>query len=301
MSIVLGTRESHVARSAALSQVVRGLFAFARRKPVSAAAACILTAVCAVVLLAPLIAPYPPNEVDLLARLASPSSAHLLGTDEFGRDVLSRTMYGGRTSLAAGLGATAVGTLLGVLLGLVSGYAAGFVDLIVQRTMDAIMALPSIILLMVLATMLGPSLRNVIIAVAVFVTPGASRVVRGAVLSVKEMAYVEAARATGATPVGIVLRHILPNVVAPIIVIASITVGSVIIVEASLGFLGLSVPPPAPTWGNMLNRGAQSYMERAPWLALVPGGAIAITVFSINLFGDGLRDVLDPRLRGKGR
>ncbi len=301
MAIVIGNEDLRVRRLTVLPRLIHVPLAFVRRKPVSAVAAMILLVVCIVVALAPVLAPYEPNDVDLLARLNGPSGDHLMGTDEFGRDVLSRAMYGGRTSLAAGLGATTVGMILGVLFGLVSGYAGGFADLIIQRVMDAIMALPSIILLMVLATMLGPSLRNVILAIAVFVTPGASRVVRGTVVSVKEMSYVEAARSVGASPPRVVFRHILPNVVAPIIVIASMTVGSVIIVEAALGFLGLSVPPPAATWGNMLNRGAQSYMERAPWLALVPGGAIALTVFSINLFGDGLRDVLDPRLRGKGR
>ncbi|MFN8555930.1 MAG: ABC transporter permease [Dehalococcoidia bacterium] len=280
--------------------MVRAPLRFARRKPLSAGAGVVLTLVCLAAATAPLIAPYGPTEVDLLARLKPPSAAHLLGTDEFGRDVLSRALYGARTSLAAGLGATALGICLGVLFGLLSGYAGGWADLAVQRVMDAIMALPPIILLMVLATTLSPSLRNVILAVSVFVMPGASRVVRGAVLAVKEMTFVEAARCTGSSPLRIVLRHILPNVVTPIIVVASITVGGVIIVEASLGFLGLSVRPPTATWGNMLNIGAQSYMEHAPWLALVPGGAIAVTVFSINLLGDGLRDVLDPRLRGKG-
>src|SRR5262249_2253498 len=154
------------------------------------------------------------------------------------------------------------------------GYGGGLIDIAIQRVMDAIMALPPIILLMVLATMLSPSLRNVVIAIAVFVTPGASRVVRGSVLSVKEMTFIEAARTTRPSPVGIWLQHILPNVIAPVIVIGSITVGSVIIIEAALGFLGLSVRPPTATWGNMLNSGAQSYMERAPWLALVPGLAI---------------------------
>lgn len=272
---------------------------FGRRKPVSAGAGLVVIAACLLALLAPWLAPYGPNDVDLIARLKGPSSAHWLGTDQFGRDVLSRVMYGGRTSLTVGLGATVLGIGMGVLFGLLSGYAGGTLDLVVQRLMDAVMALPPIILLMVLATTLSPSIRNVIIAISVLVTPGAARVVRGATLSAKEMPYIEAARATGASAPRIVFRHVLPNVVAPIIVIASIAVGSAIIIEAALGFLGLSVHPPTSTWGNMLNTGAQTYMERAPWLALAPGLAIAITVFSINLLGDGLRDVLDPRLRGR--
>jgi peptide/nickel transport system permease protein len=280
--------------------VLRVPLEFGRRKPVSAVAGLIVLFACLLALLAPWIAPYGPDDVDLIARLKGPSSAHWLGTDQFGRDVLSRVMHGGRTSLTVGLGATALGVGMGVLFGLLSGYAGGFVDLVIQRLMDAVMALPPIILLMVLATTLSPSLRNVIIAISILVTPGAARVVRGATLSVKEMPYIEAARATGAAAPRIVFRHVLPNVVAPIIVIASITVGSAIIIEAALGFLGLSVRPPTSTWGNMLNNGAQTYMERAPWLAAAPGAAIAVTVFSINLLGDGLRDVLDPRLRGRG-
>ena len=174
----------------------------------------------------------------------------------------------------------------------------GWVDMTLQRIMDAIMALPPLIFLMVISTQLSPSFRNVVIAISIFVTPGAARVVRGAVLSIKEMPYVEAARSLGASPPRIVFRHIMPNTFAPVIILASITVGSVIIIEAALGFLGLSVRLPQATWGTMLNSGAQQYMEQAPWMAVAPGVAILITVFSINLFGDGLRDVLDPRLRG---
>ncbi len=281
--------------------VLRVLLQFGKRKPVSAVAGLVVVFACLMSLFAPWLAPYGPDDVDLIARLKGPSSGHWLGTDQFGRDILSRVMYGGRTSLTVGLGATALGVGTGVLFGLLSGYAGGVLDLVIQRLMDAVMALPPIILLMVLATTLSPSLRNVTIAISILVTPGAARVVRSATLSVKEMPYIEAARATGASAPRVVFLHVLPNVVAPIIVIASITVGSAIIVEAALGFLGLSVRPPTSTWGNMLNTGAQTYMERAPWLALAPGAAIAITVFSINLLGDGLRDVLDPRLRGRGR
>lgn len=292
-------RESSIVRTPKLPAILRLPLQFGRRKPVSAGAGLIVIAACAVAILAPWLAPYGPDDVDLIARLKGPSSAHWLGTDQFGRDVLSRVMYGGRTSLTVGLGATALGIGMGVLFGLLSGYAGGVVDLVIQRLMDALMALPPIILLMVLATTLSPSIRNVIIAISVLVTPGAARVVRGATLSAKEMPYIEAARSSGASAPRIVFRHVLPNVMAPIIVIASIAVGSAIMIEAALGFLGLSVRPPTSTWGNMLNTGAQTYMERAPWLALAPGLAIALTVFSINLLGDGLRDILDPRLRGR--
>lgn len=273
---------------------------FARRKPLAGAAAVVLAVVCIMAFFAPFLAPYGPNDIDLNARLTSPSTSHWLGTDEFGRDVLSRVMHGARVSLTAGLGATLLGTAVGAALGLLGSYVGGLLDLAIQRLMDALMALPPIILLMVLATMLSPSLRNVTIAIGIFVLPSAARVVRGAVLSEKEMVYVLAARSVGVSPARIIIRHILPNVFAPIIVIASVSVGAAIIIEAALGFLGLSVRPPTATWGNMLNTGAQTYMEQAPWLAIAPGLAIGLTVFSINIFGDGLRDVLDPRLRNTG-
>lgn len=282
-------------------RALRAIWRFSRRKPLAAASAVLLLVICFLCALAPVFATHDPNRPNLSSRLADPSSEHYLGADELGRDVWSRVLYGGRYSLGAGLGATAIGVTLGVLFGLVSGYAGGFVDMLIQRMMDAVMALPPLILLMVLASTLDQSFRNVIIAIAIFVTPGASRVVRGAVLSLKEMPYVEAARSLGASPWRIVFRHILPNTFAPVIVIGSITVGSVILIEAALGFLGLSVRLPTATWGNMLNVGAQQYMEQAPFMAMVPGVAILLTVFAVNLFGDGLRDVLDPRLRGKGK
>ena len=260
--------------------------------------ALVLIAIVLLVVIAPLIAPYAPNQQSLLDRLQGPSAAHWFGTDEYGEDVFSRLLYGGRVSLAAGLGATVLGTFVGTLLGLISGYAGGWLDLVIQRVMDAIMALPGIILLLVLATVLSPSLKNVIIAIAIYITPSSARIVRSAVLTVRYNVYIDAAQSIGASPLRMVLQHILPNVVAPIIIVASITVGAAIIIEAALGFLGLSVPPPTATWGNMLSRGSQEYMEQAPWLALVPGIAIALTVATFNLVGDGLRDILDPRLHG---
>lgn len=282
-------------------RMLRGAATFFRRKPVAGVSAALLLVIVLMTVLAPVLATHEPDVPQLGSRFASPGAENYLGGDELGRDVYSRLLYGGRYSLGAGIFATAVGVALGVVLGLISGYAGGKIDLLLQRLMDAVMALPPLILLMVLASTLGQSFRNVILAIAIFVAPGASRVVRGSVLSLKEMMYVEAARSLGASPTRIVLRHILPNTFAPVIVIASITVGSVIIIEAALGYLGLSVRLPTATWGNMLNGGAQQYMERAPWMALAPGVLIAVTVFSINLLGDGLRDVLDPRLRGKGK
>jgi peptide/nickel transport system permease protein len=279
---------------------IRACVSFAKRKPVAAASAVILLIICMLAILAPVLQTQPPNEQHLSDRLADPSWEHPLGGDELGRDVWSRLLHGGRVSLGAGIGATILGAGLGVIIGLVSGYAGGFLDLTLQRLMDAIMALPPLVLLMVLASALDQNFRNVMIAIAIFVTPGTARVVRGAVLTLKEMAYVEAARAVGATPGRLIFRHILPNTFAPVIVITSITVGGVILIEAALGFLGLSVRIPTATWGNMIFTGAGKW-ELAPRLAIVPGAAIIVTVFAINLLGDGLRDVLDPRLRGKGK
>lgn len=288
-------------RAGARPRILKGILSFARRKPVAAVSAVLLIIITLMCVFAPVLATHDPNRQDLLSRLAAPSGTHYLGADQLGRDTFSRLLYGGRISLGAGLGATFIGVGLGVLIGLLSGYAGGWVDLVLQRFMDAIMALPPLVLLMVLQTTLDANVRNMIFAIAIFVAPGASRVVRSSVLSIKEMPYVDAARSLGASPTRVAFRHILPNTFAPVIVIASITVGSVILIEAALGYLGLSVRMPQATWGNMLNSGAQQYMETSPILALVPGFAILITVFSINLFGDGLRDVLDPRLRGKGR
>ncbi|MBI2766917.1 MAG: ABC transporter permease [Chloroflexi bacterium] len=277
---------------------VRWFASFTRRQPIAAASLAVLVLICAMAVAAPLLAKQPPDAQNLAERLAGPSWDHPLGGDELGRDVWSRLLYGARISLGAGLGATAIGVAAGVVLGLVSGYAGGFVDMTIQRIMDAIMALPPLILLMVLASTLDQNFRNVIIAISIFIAPGTARVVRGSVLTLKEMTFVEAARAIGASPGRIIFAHILPNTFAPVIVLTSITVGSVIIIEAALGYLGLSVRIPAATWGNMLNTGAAKW-EQDPLLALAPGIAIIITVFAINLLGDGLRDVLDPRLRGK--
>ncbi len=297
----LAKEDRYVVLPAPRNRWVSGCLSFARRKPLSAAAAIVLIVFCVLAALAPVVTTHNPDIGNLIDRLQAPSTAHLLGTDEQGRDEWTRILYGARTSLTVGLGAALVGTFVGTAFGLLSGYAGGMLDMAIQRVMDAIMALPGIILLMVLATVLSPSLRNVTLAIAVFIVPSAARVVHGAVLSTKEQVYVEAARSVGASPNRVVVRHILPNVMAPIIIIVSISVGAAIIIEAALGFLGLSVAPPTATWGNLLNTGAQSYMEQAPWLALAPGIAIGVTVFCVNILGDGLRDVLDPRLRGKGK
>ena len=299
----LATRQARTSdwRASWGARSVHWCLVFARRKPLSAFGAVVVIVMFSLVAFGPFFLSTSPYIGVLRDHLQPPSTSHILGTDEQGRDLWTRILYGGRISIAVGLGAASFGTLGGSIVGIISGYSGGKVDLVIQRVMDALMSLPPIILLMVLATVLTPSIKTVVFAISVLFTPGAGRVVRSAVLTVKEEPYVEAARSLGASSRRVMVRHILPNVVAPIIVILSIGVGGAIVTEAALGFLGLSVGPPKPTWGNMLSAGAQNYMEQAPWMAIVPGLAIAITVFSVNLFGDGLRDMLDPRLRGKGR
>jgi ABC-type dipeptide/oligopeptide/nickel transport system permease subunit len=247
----------------------------------------------------PPLAPYDPNETDPLNKEAPPSREHILGTDGLGRDIFSRILYGARPSLIVGFASTAIGLALGAAIGLFTGYVRGAPDLIIQRVMDGIMAIPPLVLLLALVSITSPSLQNVILILVIFIAPSSSRVVRGTVLTVKENAYVDAATAMGASPYRVVLRHILPNILAPIMVLVSVIIGGAILVEASLSFLGLGVPPPDATWGSMLSGGNTSgSLQRAPWIAIAPGLAITFTVLAFNLLGDALRDILDPRLRG---
>jgi peptide/nickel transport system permease protein len=241
---------------------------------------------------------YDPNHADVLSKEQNLSRHHLLGTDSLGRDVFTRVVYGARPSLQVGIYATFLGLFVGTAIGLFTGYVGGWWDMIVQRLMDGIMSIPPLVLLLSLVSVTSPSLVNIVLILVIFIAPSSSRVVRGTVLSVKSMPFVEAARATGLTPTRVVLRHILPNLFAPIMVLASITIGGAILVEASLSFLGLGIPPPTPTWGAMLSRGSGAgSIEKAPWIALAPGVAITLTVVAFNLMGDALRDILDPRLR----
>jgi len=240
-----------------------------------------------------------PNRTSVLEKEKAPSAEHFFGTDALGRDVFSRVMYGARPSLQVGIYATFLGLLVGTAIGLLTGYAGGWPDLIVQRAMDGIMAIPPLVLLLSLVSITSPSLLNIVLILVIFIAPSSSRVVRGAVLATKENQYIDAARTIGAGPLRIGLRHILPNLFAPIMVLASITVGGAILVEATLSFLGLGVPPPTATWGSMLNRGTGvGGLEVAPWIAVAPGIALTLTVLGFNLIGDALRDILDPRLRG---
>jgi peptide/nickel transport system permease protein len=270
-----------------------------RANPLGVVSAVIILVMVIAAVFAPIVAPYDPTLTNPRVKLQSSSSAHLFGTDNLGRDVFSQIVYGARTSLWAGVSATVFGTILGSLIGMASGYAGGRIDMVVQRCMDALQALPLFVLLLVVVAAVGPSLWNIVWALSIGILPVAGRIIRGNTLSVKTESYIEAAQLVGCQPGRILLRHVLPNVSAYILVIASITIGGAILAEAGLSFLGLGVPPPTPSWGGMLANSGRRFFETQPSLALYPGLAITITVLAFNLLGDTLRDVLDPRLRGR--
>jgi peptide/nickel transport system permease protein len=247
---------------------------------------------------ADLICRYDPLTVDSAHALARPSWQHWMGTDSFGRDVWARIVHGARISLAVGIGSTALGGSIGVVVGLTSGYLSGWVDLLFQRVTDILQALPLLVLALVMTAALGPSLPNVIIAIAIPLVPTVSRVIRANTLALRELPFIEAAKSIGMSEIRIALRHVLPNTLAPLIVLATAQLGSTILTEASLSFLGLGIPEPYPSWGRMLSESAAEYVRTAPWLVIFPGVAISLAVFGTNLFGDALRDILDPRQRG---
>jgi peptide/nickel transport system permease protein len=243
------------------------------------------------------IAPIDPLSTNARASLAPPGATYWLGADFMGRDMFSRIVYGARISLAVAAGATSLGFLVGIAIGLASGFLGGWFDLAAQRLMDIMQALPLLVLALVMAASLGPSLENTIIAIAVALVPNVARVVRSSTLSLREQPFVEAARAVGMGEVRIAIRHVLPNTMAPLIVLATAQLGSAILTEASLSFLGLGIPEPYPSWGRMLSESAAEYVRTAPWLVIFPGVAISLTVFGTNLLGDALRDIFDPRER----
>lgn len=269
----------------------------ARRYPLGAIGAAIMLAFVFAALFSELITFHDPLATNAAQSLAPPSASYWMGADNFGRDVYSRIVYGARISLAVGMGATALGCLFGVALGLLSGYLAGWVDLVIQRIVDILQALPLLVLALVMAAALGPSLHNTIFAIAIPLVPYVARVIRANTLALRELPFVEAARATGMSDMRIALRHILPNTLAPLIVLATAQLGSAILTEASLSFLGLGVPEPYPSWGRMLSESAAEYVRTAPWLVIYPGIAISLAVFGTNLLGDAVRDLLDPRQR----
>jgi peptide/nickel transport system permease protein len=276
---------------------LQSLVRFVRLRPLGAAGAVIIVLMLLSAILAPFIAPYDPLETDFLAQLSPPSTAHWLGTDAFGRDLLSRLLYGARTALLVGFASAFIGSTLGALIGVTSAYFGGRIDLLVQRLVDLFLAFPIIILALAVVSILGTGISNVILAITVPMVPNCARVVRASALTVRHMPYVDAARAAGFRHARIILRHMLPNVMAPFLIMLTAYVGQAILLEASLSFLGLGVAEPTPAWGLMLRGAAVEFAESAPWMALFPGMAISLGVFAFNLFGDSLRDALDPRLR----
>jgi peptide/nickel transport system permease protein len=270
---------------------------FIRRRPLGAIGASVIVMMVILAASADFIAPYDPLANDYTAMLAAPSADHWLGTDAFGRDVLSRIIYGSRTALMVGLGASFLGATFGALIGLSSAYFGGRVDLLVQRVMDVFFAFPVIVLALAVVAVLGTGVGNVILAIAAPMVPRCARVVRASALAVREMPYVDAARAAGFGHRRIILRHMLPNVMAPLLIMATAFLGEAILLESSLSFLGLGVQEPTAAWGLMLRGAAVEFAESAPWMALFPGVSISLAVFGFNMFGDSLRDALDPRLR----
>jgi peptide/nickel transport system permease protein len=277
---------------------LHGIAGFARRKPLGVIGAVMLLSMVVTGLLAPVLAPYDPLVFHSADTLQKPNSTYLLGSDDKGRDILSRIMYGAQISLEVGAIAVGAGTTFGLLVGLVSGYLGGKTDFFVQRVVDSFQAFPALFLALAVTTALGREVKYVGIALAIVTWPTASRVIRSAVLAHASSVYIEAARAVGAQTPRILFRHILPNIMSIYIVLATAGLAQAILVEASLSFLGVGVRPPEPSWGGMLLE-AQRFAVRAPWMAIFPGIAISVAVFGFNLFGDALRDHLDPRLRGR--
>jgi peptide/nickel transport system permease protein len=284
--------------SAGVQTILRGLWRLVKEKPLGAFGGVLVLVLMLCAVFAHWIAPYPYDETNVRQRLKPPSAQFYLGTDNLGRDVFSRIIYGARISVTVGFGAVTLSILLATILGVTSGYFGGKVDVLVQRIVDAAMAFPPLVILLSIMAVLGPGLLNVILVLGIIPSANRSRVIRSATLAAKENQYVEAAQAVGASHLRIILRYILPNVMAPIIIVATNALGAVILVEATLSFLGFGVPPPYPSWGEMLSGSGRSYMYKAPWMAIWPGVAISLAVFGFNMLGDALRDLLDPRLRG---
>ena len=288
---------TELAAAAPRSRWIEAVVAFSRRRTLGAIGAAVVVLMILVAVTAPLIAPYDPVAVDFGAMLAPPNAAHWLGTDAFGRDVLSRLIYGSRTALIVGFGAAFVGATAGAVLGVGSAYFRGWIDLVLQRFMDIFISFPLIILALAMVAILGNSLPNLIAAITIPMIPRCALVIRSSSLSIRELPYVDAARAAGFSHSRIIMRHMLPNVMAPYLIMLTSFLGQAILLEASLSFLGLGVQEPTAAWGLMLRGAAVEFAETAPWMGLFPGLAISLAVFAFNLFGDSLRDALDPKLR----
>jgi peptide/nickel transport system permease protein len=279
--------------------VLAVVWQFVRRQPLGTFGLVIVLLMFTAACFADWIAPFDPEENDFAAMMQAPSWVHLLGTDQFGRDIFSRLVFGARTALIVGFSAATVGGMLGLVLGVASAYFGGWFDLAFQRVLDVLMAFPLIILALAVVAVFGTGVVNVIIAITIPLFPRCGRVVRASALAVREIPYVDAARALGFGHARIVLRHMMPNVLAPFLILLSAFVGQAILAEASLSYLGLGVQEPVPAWGLMLQGGAEEYATIAPWIAVFPGLAIMLTVLGISLFGDALRDALDPKLRNR--
>lgn len=281
-------------RHPALHFVVR----LVREKPVGAAAALLFLLFVFCGVFAEWLSPYGYNEINMTARLKPPSWAHPFGTDNLGRDMLSRCLYGAQLSVIIGLSAAALATIISVVIGLLSGYLGGKFDMVMQRIVDAYMSFPELVILIAVVSVIGPGMPQIIGVLSLVLGIGGSRIIRSAVVSARENMYVHAAQSIGASTTRVLWRHLLPNIMPPIIVLFTTRVGAVILIESGLSFLGLGVPPPAPTWGGLLSGSGRTYMFQGPWLALAPGLCLTIVVYATNVFGDALRDLLDPRMRG---
>ncbi len=304
MSAIAGRREELARRrfeeDSGWRRTRRVVADFIRRRPLGAFGALLILVMVVAAIFAPVIAPYDPLEVTFKDLLLPPSGAHLVGTDAFGRDVFSRLIFGSRTALLVGFTASLVGSTVGLFLGVVGGFVGGRLDQVIQRSMDILLSFPLIVLAIAVVAALGGGegkLSNVIIAITIPIIPRVARVIRSSALSVVAMPYIEAARAVGTRSGRIMFRHVAPNVFAPFIIMVTAFLGQAILLEASLSFLGLGVNEPTAAWGLMLRGAGMQFLERAPWLAIAPGLAISAAVFGFNLFGDSLRDALDPRLR----
>lgn len=275
------------------------LWGLCRRQPLGAAGALVVIAMIVMAVFANYISPYDPEAASFENMLTAPNADYWFGTDQFGRDILTRLIYGARTALFVGFTCAIIGATGGLILGVASAYFGGKFDLIVQRIMDVFMAFPLIILALAVVATLGTGIQNVIIAITIPFIPQCARVVRSSALSIREIPYVDAARACGFSNARIILRHMAPNVMAPYLIMLTTFVGQAILLEASLSYLGLGVQEPTPAWGLMLQGGAEEYAESAPWVPIFPGIAISLAVFGFNLFGDALRDLLDPKLRNR--
>ena len=273
-----------------------GALARARQNPTTTAGAVITLLIVAAAVLAPFLAPYDPTEQDIMSRLQGPSAEFWLGTDQFGRDILSRLMFGAQISLTVSLGAIACAIVIGGVIGMVSGYVGGRFDLIVMQTMDVLLSFPSLILGLIVVALLGPDLINLVIAIALTAIAPFARIARAPTLVLKERAFVEAGHALGYSHTRILFRHILPNILSELLVMGSLWMATAVRTEASLSFIGLGVKPPTPTWGGMTRDGFENILD-APWLAIFPGVAILLLVLGLNMVGDGLRDATDPKLR----